>query len=288
MGRRIRRKKETVKYSFFLVVNSETYSMRITTVLLILALLSTKKVTAQNRFSLLKDSILPPHYFAVRIETGLLTEKPFTTQTGNYRLQSRPQGSFSGGFIYQLNMSHRWSMSYGLLFNVVSTNYYLHIPDSNLKGYPSTGGAPQIQDKEVYYKASLPVFLSYNFCFNKKGYYSVHARGKVNCSGVGVDLTSRTIMQDSSGGWTELFKGSFTYNKRPWLSYTAGVSKTAVLKNRGMLSVALFGEMSKTNFIKGEYQITVPNQPATKGDYLIKGSCIGLCFQYYFPKKGKV
>jgi hypothetical protein len=262
--------------------------MRITTVLLILAMLSTKKVSAQNRSPLLKDSILPHHYFAVRIEGGLLTEKPVTTQTGNYRLQSRPQGSFSGGFIYQLNMGHRWSMSYGLLFNVVSTNYYLHIPDSNLKGYPSTGGAPQIQDKEVYYKASLPVFLSYNFCFNKKGFYSVHAGGKLNYSGVGVDLISGTAMQDSSGRWTELFKGSFIYNKSPWLSYIAGVSITAVLKNSGMISVELFGELSKTNFIKGAYQITVPNQPVTKGDYLIKGSCIGLCFQYYFPKKRKV
>jgi hypothetical protein len=262
--------------------------MRITTVLIILLLLSTKKVSAQNRFSLPKDSIPPHHYLAVRIEAGLLTYKTITTQCGNYRLQSKPQGSFSGGFIYQLNMGHRWSMSYGLLFNVVSTNYYLHIPDSDLKGYPSTGGAPQIEDKEVYYKASLPVFLSYNFCFNKKGFYSVHAGGKVNYSGVGVDLISGTMMQDSSGRLKEIFRGSFSYNKNPWLSYTAGVSKTAVLKNRGMLSVELFGELSKTNFIKGAYQITVPNQPVTKGDYLIKGSCIGLCFQYYFPKKRKV
>jgi hypothetical protein len=116
----------------------------------------------------------------------------------------------------------------------------------------------------------------------------VHAGGKINYSGVGVDLVSGTMMQDSSGRLTEIFKGSFIYNKRPWLSYTASVSKTAVLKNRGMLSVELFGELSKTNFIKGAYQITVPNQPVTKGEYLIKGSCIGLCFQYYFPKKGKV
>jgi len=251
-------------------------------------MLSTNKVSAQNRFHSIKDSIPLHHYLAVRIEGGLLTETPVTTQTGNYRLQSRPQGSFSGGFIYQLNMGQRWSMSYGLLFNVVSTNYYLHIPDSSLKGYPSTGGAPQIEDKEVYYKASLPVFLSYNFCFNKKGFYSVHAGGKVNYSGIGVDLISGTLLQDSSGRLKEIFRDSFIYNKSPWLSYTAGVSKTAVLKNDGMISIELFGELSKTNFIKGAYQITVPNQPVTKGNYLIKGSCIGLCFQYCFPKKRRV
>jgi len=261
--------------------------MRITALLLVLLILSLTKVSAQD-FPLTKDSIRPRHYFAVRIEAGLLTENPITTLAGNYHLLSRPQGSFSGGFVYQLNMGRRWSISYGLLFNVVSTNYYLHIPDNDLKGFPASEGAPQIWDKEVYYCASLPVFLSYDFCFSKKGFYGIHAGGKLHYSGPGSDMGIIMSIQDSSGRQTDIFNGRFSYNKQPWLSYTAGVSKTMVLKNGGLLSVDLFGELAKTNFISGDYEITVPNQPVTKGGYFIKGSCVGVCFQYYFPKKRKV
>jgi hypothetical protein len=260
--------------------------MRLIAFLHVVALLSlTKEVHAQRRFHSTTDSIPPRHYFAFRVESGVLVEKPVTTLTGNYQLQSKPQGSFSGGFIYQLNMSRRWNTSYGLLLNIVSANYYLHIPDSDLKGFPSTGGAPQILDKQVYYRASVPVFLTYNFKFSNKGFYGLHAGGKLHYSGGGTDMSLGVVMYDSSRRPNNLFKGHFTYNDGVWFSYTAGVSKTVLLENGGLLSFDLFGELSGANFIHGDYQVTVPNQPVTTGDYKIKGSCVGLSLQYYFRKR---
>jgi hypothetical protein len=92
-------------------------------------------------------------------------------------------------------------------------------------------------------------------------------------------------MYDSSRRPNNLFKGHFTYNDGVWFSYTAGVSKTVLLENGGLLSFDLFGELSGANFIHGDYQVTVPNQPVTTGDYKIKGSCVGLSLQYYFRKR---
>ena len=253
-------------------------------VLVILSL--TKEVKAQRRFHL-SDSIPPRHYFAFRVEAGVVLEKPCTTLTGNYQLQSKPQGSFSGGLVYQLNMSRRWNTSYGLLLNIVSANYYVHIPDSDLKGFPSTAGAPQIEDKQVYYRASLPVSLTCNFSCSNNGFYGLHAGGKLHYSGGGTDMTTGVTMIDSTGGQSNIFKGHFTYNNNAWLSYTAGLSRTIVLKNGGLLSSDLFAELSAASFIKGTYEITVPNQPVTTGEYKIKGSCVGLCLQYYFPKRSR-
>lgn len=248
-----------------------------------------KPALPQDKTLYMFDSILPHHYFGVILEAAPLPKGNISTITGNYRLNSRLQSSFSAGFIYQVNLDYKWNIRYGLELNVMNTNYYMHIPDTDLRGYPSTSGAPQIEDKQVYFKLSLPILLTYNFSFSKCGFYSIHAGGKINYSGLSSDETTNVQMVDYSGQFTTLFSGDFASNNnnKPWISYVGNASKTFLLRNGGLFSIDLFGELSFTKFIRGNYQILVPNKPVSDGTYSVNGSCIGISLQYLFPKPRK-
>jgi hypothetical protein len=239
----------------------------------------------QSRNELAFDSILTRHNIGVTVQTALLPPGKMETTTGNYYLQSKPQLSFSAAFIYKVNLGYKWSVDYGAEFNVISTNYYLHIPDADLPGYPSPEGAPQIQDKQAYFKTALSALLSYNFLFNEQAFWSARLGAKLNYSGFSADERIGAFIADTNRHLTKIFTGEFTSNnnKKPWISYVGGFSKSKRLHNDGLFSIGLFAELSTTNFIRGNYQITVPNKPVTDGKYSVNGSGIGLSFQYLFP-----
>lgn len=245
-----------------------------------LLFLTTVSAFAQNTSRIISDSISPRHNIGFRIEAAPLQRGTITT-TGGYKMKSRIQSSFSGGFVYQVNLDDQWNISYGIELNLTNTNYYLHIPDSELKGYPSTEGAPQIEDKQAYFKLSLPVLLSRNFLSNKKRFYSIRGGGKINYSSFSADERTYTQIADSSGQLTNIFTADFTSrnNGKPWLTYIVAVSRGYVLKGGSKFSIEVFAELSTVKFIKGHYEITVPNQPISEGTFSVKGSCIGVSLQ---------
>lgn len=147
--------------------------------LLLPLLLAAKLVAATENYISTKlptfDSIPPIRQIGVQIQASISSNGNIITSTGKYHLQSRLQSLFGAGVNYQLNFDNYLSMIYGVQINLLSTNYYLHIPDSDLSGFLSTGGAPQIEDRQVYYKIVLPVMLSYRFLQKANGYYSLNA-----------------------------------------------------------------------------------------------------------------
>jgi hypothetical protein len=250
----------------------------------LLSIFAVQSVNAQDDRSSLIDSIQPHHRLGFFIQALLLPAADIKTNTGNYMLHSHHNGSFSGAFVYQLNLDDRWSMDYGLEFIVVSTNYYEHIPDPDLPGnYPSEG-APQIWDKEAFFKVSLPILASYSFLSGRKSFLAAHAGIKLNYSGPSPDMIVGGSIVDSSGRFTSLYSINYKSNNNGmiWVSYVARLSKTFILKNRGLISFGLTGELSTTKFITGDFQITIPNKPITKGEYSIKGSGVGITVQYLF------
>lgn len=255
---------------------------------ILLLLGKTNPASSQNQ--MISDSIPPHHYIGVQIQACAMPGGSINTTAGNYHLHSKLQSCFSAAFVYQVNLGDRWSMNYGLQLNVISTNYYLLVPDSDLPGYPGSEQAPQIWDKQAYFKIALPVLLSYNFLFNKRGFYSARTEIKLNYSGFSPDERIGMSIADSNRQSTQIFSGDFTSNnnEKPWLSYVGSISKTLLLKNHGLFSIGLFAEVSTTDFIKGDYQVTIPNQPVTTGLYTVNGSCAGISFQYLFPQHRKL
>ena len=258
--------------------------------LLLPLLLAAKLVAATENYISTKlptlDSIPPIRQIGVQIQASISPSGNIITSTGKYHLQSRLQSLFGAGVNYQLNFDNYLSLIYGVQINLLSTNYYLHIPDSDLSGFLSTGGAPQIEDKQVYYKIAFPVMLSYRFLQKVDGYYSLNAGFKVNYSGFSPDENTSTQIADTNYKLQNIFTGKFSSdnNKKPWVTFCAGVARSVHLNSTGDLSIGLMFELSLTKFIKGNYTITVPNQPVTTGSYTVKGSCAGISLLYILPK----
>jgi hypothetical protein len=276
------------------LTNKNTRKRAISLSCILLQIFISKFIIAQTNSKSLEnlsvlDSILPPYNIGIQIQASLLPRGNIITTEGNYRLQSRLQSSYSLGLNYQVNLDYAWSMIYGLHVNLNKSNYFLHIPDSELKGFLSTSGAPQIEDKEVYFRLAIPVQLAHSLAHSKKGFYSIKGGVKLNYSGFSNDERITVRLADSNFQLKTIFYGDFTSNnnKKPWVTFLGGVSKNLYLKNRGLFSIDLYIELSRTRFIKGDYQITVPNQPATKGMYSVTGSCIGVSLQYIFPLSKK-
>lgn len=263
------------------------HQMRYFFVFLATLIILCKSVSSQpNTNDFPQDSVPPHRYFGVQLIAAAVSKPEFSVTAGNYRLQSKLQALFGAGFNYYVSLDQSFSMIYGLEVHLLSTNYFLLIPDSDLPGFLSTNGAPQIQDKEVYFKVAFPLLLSYRLGKTTKGGYSLTAGLKVNYSGFSPDLITTTQIADASLQRETIFRGEFksSNDKKPWVTFVAGVSKNVYLGKKSELSVALLLELSRTNFIEGSYTISVPNQPVTNGSYAVKASSVGIGLQYKLPR----
>lgn len=242
---------------------------------------------ASSQENHLINSIFPRHQIGFCLQAGMVPKIGVTNITGTYQMQSKYQSSFSGGFVYKVNLDTNWNICYGLLLNVTSTNYYSNIPAKDLQGFPGNTNVPQIWDKQAYYKLSFPALLSYNFFFTRHWFYSVTAGIRLNYSGFSVDEIITNEIADSNRQLTKIFQGNFTSNNhsKPWLTYFGSLSKTLLSKNRGLFSIGLFVELSNSPYIQGDYEITIPNKPVTEGKLFVKGSSVGISIQYFFPNK---
>ena len=94
---------------------------------------------------------------------------------------------------------------------------------------------------------------------------------------------------DTNNQQIDIFNADFKSNNnlKPWISFSLGAAKNFLLKNKNLITVELFGELSNTDFLKADYEITIPNKPVTRGTYSVTGSCLGLSVEYTFTGVNK-
>jgi hypothetical protein len=248
-----------------------------------------KKHELSSSKLLAKDSVPPAYLIGVEMQASILPKGIISTIEGNYHLQSRIQSSFSLGLNYEVILDNSFNMTYGLQVNLTNSNYYLHIADNQLPGFLRTKGAPQIEDKQNYFKVAFPVLISYHFPYSKTSDYAIKAGLKLNYSGFSGDERVTTQLADTNYQFYTIFNGAFTSNnnQKPWVTYIGAIAKSLHLKNGAVLSIQLLAELGRTRFIQGNYQIIVPNQLPTTGAYSVPGSSFGIGVQYAIARSRK-
>ena len=238
----------------------------------------------QKNFAQYNDKLVNRYIIGIQTNACVLPNANIKTIEGNYHLRSALQSSFSIGVNYQQNFTRLWGFGSGLRLDIIKRNFFLHIPDSDLPGYLSTEGAPQIESKEIYPRLVVPIKIIRNFNYNDRGFWDLSAGINVNYSGFSEDVTITTSIADSNFQLKRIFYGDFTSdnNKKAWITFNLGTAKSMILKNNNLFAVGIFFEWSFTDFIEGEYEITVPNKPLTRGIYKISGSLLGLSIKYAF------
>lgn len=142
----------------FKITNSITHLLFSCFFVLCSLLVQSQQNSIQNNYYKSENNAVHPYSFkelkehniSIQIRAGIQPLPPIKTFEGDYHLQSTRQTSFSAGFNYQINRDSLWEISTGIDVILNRSHYFLHIPDEDLKGFLSTGGAPQIENKEVF------------------------------------------------------------------------------------------------------------------------------------------
>jgi hypothetical protein len=209
----------------------------------------------------------------IQIKGFVAPKAKITVSEGNDRLMSRLQSTFTIGINKHIQPDNTWNISTGLHLELSNWNFYFHDPDGDL--------APLIENKDVDFTVTLPVVVIRNFRFNDVSFFNVQGGLKLSYNGF---TSGQTISTYQS---TQIFTGEFTNQKNPWVSLLAGAGKTFYLKNYDLLSIDLVYELSSASNVRGDYEISIPNRPITRGNYTTNRSRFGISVQYIFTRQRK-
>jgi hypothetical protein len=227
--------------------------------------------------------------FSINLSVSVLPPAKITRDQGNYRLQSKLQSAYELGFNYIFNANKTLSFKTGVTAVLGRWNFYSKIPDDDLPGYSSATGAPLIWSKDVWGAVKLPLIFEQKFKTNRLGSMAVNAGLSLRYSGFNSDLGIGGAVLDSNFQTIYIFDSDFSMNNKNklWTTFLIGISKLVHLKNYNVLSLGLQADISGTNFLIGNYQITIPGQPVTSGTYSVNGSSVGISVAYTFTGTNK-
>jgi hypothetical protein len=249
----------------------------------ILALIAGKALLAQGTPE--DDFVL--HHLGVQLTAGMMPRAEVKSNEGTYKLHSGLQPSFDAAVYYKTNNGAFWTYAFGLGLTFIASRYNLHIPDADLTGFPSTQGAPQIEEKQVYFQLKIPFRLAYKFRHISNGYWSTEGGFDFKYSGFSTDETVTMSMANANGQQQAIYAGSFSSNNnhKPWFTATLAVARAIITGRSSSIILQTFIEGSITHSIHGEYQITVPGKPVARGNIFFRESRIGLSLEYCFAKR---
>jgi hypothetical protein len=222
---------------------------------------------------------------SLELTASVLPQGKITREQGKYKLRSRLQSSYDIGINYLYNVNEGLILKTGFHFVVGKWNFFANIPSED---FNNRDGRSIIEGKELWGAIRIPLQVEKKLPSKKERPMFISAGLGFRYSGLMSDL-GYGVSTFSNNQNQNIFKANFiiTNNYKPWITYLAGISRRFVLRNYNILSVGLNVDISTTNFLKGTYAITIPNQPVTSGSYTINGSSLGLSASYIFTGANK-
>jgi len=217
--------------------------------------------------------------FGVEVIASILPPAKITKQTGSYELSSHLQSSFDIGINYLHALKNNLIFSTGLHFVVGKRNFFANIPSADINNWD---GRNIIEDKELWGCLRIPFLFEKILKSKKTNPFSIEAGFNFRYSGLMSDESNEQILVYPPAVRIFSAEISARYNGKPWITFLGGLSKSILLNNKNVLSIGVQADISTTYFLKGNYEITIPNQPVTRGTYEINGSSLGLSVQYIF------
>lgn len=229
------------------------------------------------------------HNWSVQLAVGVMPRAEVKRIEGPYKLHSGFQPSYEAALYYKTNNGEYWTYALGFGLTFIASTYYLHIPIADLSGFPGPPGAPQIEDKQVYFQVKIPFRLAYKFRIVSNGYWSTEGGFDIKYSGFSSDLTVGTSIADANGQQQTIYSGSFSSSnsRKPWFTATLAVARAIITSPTNSIIIQTFIEGSITHSIHGDYQITVPGKPVSSGNISFRESRIGLSLGYSFGKRSR-
>lgn len=234
----------------------------------------------------LNNPIEKKNYISIELSPAIIPPATITRDRGKYKLKSRLQSSYDLGINYLHNINKNLFISTGLHFVIGKRNLFVNIPSEDIN---NADGRNYIEDKELWSCFRIPVIVEKKLYSKKALLLSIRGGVNLRYSGFMSDESFGVTYLDANNQNTQVFEASYSArnNGKPWITFLCGIYKSIPLNNENILAIGLQADISTKYFFKGDYQITLPNQPITSGKYKINGSSLGLSVQYIFTGSNK-
>jgi hypothetical protein len=224
-------------------------------------------------------------FLSLYLKIGVSPDAYINQIEGQYRLESKPNISYSCGFNYIINLNPKFSLYSGISFYGTKLNFKVFIPASDIptipRAFPNT---PIVDYTEAYFHVSVPFLCERRLIVDQKSFWSVKGGLKLNYSGFNLDGKTGVSIQNSNGQQEGIYSSDFEYTNGhlPWINFSALASRNLVLSNKNILGIEIGIEAGKNGYVRGDYVITIPNKPVSTGIYKINGFSAGLTISYTF------
>jgi len=225
-------------------------------------------------------------HISFEIAAGMLPQVSIDNSVSKYKLRSYIQSCYDIGFNYHYYIKRNFAIITGLHFMAGKTNYFANLSPADVFDY---NGQRIVEEKDLWEELRIPLFFEKKIYSQKWNGWLINAGFNLHYSGINQDLETVTYILDPNNRLRQIFNSYtiFSNNKNIWVTCIAGAGKNFIFRKRHMLSVHVKADISNTNFLKGTWSFTVPNQPKTTGTYKVTGSAAILSIQYFFNRNSK-
>lgn len=236
-----------------------------------------------------KENILEKYIFKnnhIQFNFGLLStfKAQLKKTSGNHPVSSSAAAGLLLSFKYQINFNDKHSLIAGPEATLLGRNFNTSFSKNDfsppLVSDYNTKGSSVVQDLIL----SLPVMLEKRWLYSNTKFFFADAGIRFNFSlGADLDIYSIALLNTANGIYR--VGGVYVYsnnNAKPWISFPINAGYAWLAKNNNLLQLAICSNISFSKYVNGKYQIDIPNQPLTEGNYSSTGSFIGLSLNYVF------
>lgn len=205
--------------------------------------------------------------------------------SGDYPFSASRSFSLMIALKYRINFNNKYSLTTGAEAGLIGRNYAVSFKKNDFS--PPLTDDRSFSGKDTYYADlvfSLPILVEKRILYADKKFCYGGAGFRMNFStGADFDRSSITL-ENTNGGFYAVTKVNTVANNdaKPWISFPLNVGHGWLLKNNNLIQLEISSNISFTKYVDGEYEITIPSKPLTKGSYSSTGSYIGLSFSYVF------
>ena len=237
-----------------------------------------------------RETILSDYVFKgnhIRVDFAMLSffKSNLIRESGDYPANTTLTSGPLVSFKYQVNFNNCNSLIFGPQAIIAGRNFNVSFNKNDFspplkKDYAFHGSATYVTSLVL----SFPVLLEKRYLYKKTKLFFINGGLQFNAStGADFDIFNYTVENVNNVFFDVAEVNVYANNDaKPWISFPLNAGYGWLLKNNNILQLAITSGISFTKFVKGTYQITIPNKPVTKGRYNSTGSFIGLAINYLF------
>lgn len=260
-------------------------------ILLLPCLYCTCLLQAQNTLKSRKEAIDKVLFSKGYVGFSLITQWVQKANTkhiqGPYKLGASNTSGVELGLNYYRNFNKKYTLVTGIHAGASGRTHKLFIRGNDFTpplSYDVEHGPQLTRIFDLY--LSVPVWLQRNWVVKHNRWW--YARAGINIRYFPDEISESSffsILGDNIQRIRVLeIDLEIFQNFTPWVNYNIGGGHTWLLRNNNLLQVGLLANFSATELAAGEYFITVPGKPLSRGEYGSKMSYLGLSLNYIFTR----